>query len=82
MDEKLSKLIDQIAEQFDNELEVERDTITGETSFKDVVYWDSMGVLCIMAMLEDNYNISITGLQIQEELNTFNDLINLIYSNK
>jgi acyl carrier protein len=80
MNEKLSKLIDQIAEQFDEGLEVEKSSITENTSFKDVVFWDSMGALCIIAMLEDNYGISVTGLQIKEDLNTFQDLIDLIES--
>jgi len=80
MNEKLSQLIDQIAEQFDDGLEVEKDSITEDTSFKEVVYWDSMGALCVIAMLEDNYGISVTGLQVKNELNTFKDLINLIES--
>lgn len=82
MNEKLAKLIDQISEQFDNGLEVEKSTITGDTSFKDVVDWDSMGTLCLIAMLEDNYSISVTGLQIKDQLNTFNDLLNLIDARK
>lgn len=81
MNEQLSVLIDQIAEQFDNGLNVEKSSITNDTNFKEVVDWDSMGLLCVIAMLEDNYQITVKGIQINEQLNTFNDLINLINSN-
>ena len=82
MNEQLSTLIDQIAEQFDNGLNVEKSTITNDTSFKEVVDWDSMGLLCVIAMLEDNYQVTVTGSQMHDHLNTFNDLLNLINSNR
>lgn len=82
MNEKLSKLIDQIAETFDEGLEVEKETITEDTSFKDVVWWDSIGALGVIVMLEDCYGVSVTGIQMKEELNTFRDLLNLIESSK
>ena len=82
MNEQLSTLIDQIAEQFDNGLIVDKLTINNDTNFKDVVDWDSMGLLCVIAMLEDNYQITVNGIQMNEQLNTFNDLINLINSNR
>jgi acyl carrier protein len=81
MNEKLSRLIDQIAEQFDEGLNVEKNNITEDTPFRDTVDWDSMGALCVIAVLEDNYGISVTGMQMKNELNTFKDLINLIESN-
>lgn len=82
MNEQLSTLIDQIAEQFDNGLNTEKSTITCDTSFKEVVDWDSMGLLCVIAMLEDNYQVTVNGSQMHDQLNTFNDLLNLINSNR
>lgn len=82
MNEQLSTLIDQIAEQFDNGLNTEKSTINGDTSFKEVVDWDSMGLLCVIAMLEDNYQVTVNGSQMHDQLNTFNDLLNLINSNR
>ena len=82
MNEQLSVLVDQIAEQFDNGLNVEKSSITNDTNFKEVVDWDSMGLLCVIAMLEDNYQITVNGSQMNDQLNTFNDLLNLINANR
>ena len=82
MNEQLSVLVDQIAEQFDNGLNVEKASITNDTNFKEVVDWDSMGLLCVIAMLEDNYQITVNGSQMNDQLNTFNDLLNLINANR
>lgn len=58
---------------FAEAIEVELDSITSETIFKDIDIWDSMAVLNIIAMVDDKYNKSIGGDEI-EKSNTIADL--------
>lgn len=78
MDQFLSEFIDEFAQQFDEGLIVSKETIKPTTQFRDTVEWDSIGALYIITMMEDVYNVKITGKHLQEDLHTFEDLINLV----
>lgn len=55
--------------------------ITGETCFRDIHVFDSMDALSIIVMVEDEYNIKVTGQDIKNS-QTFNDLFEIVKSRK
>jgi acyl carrier protein len=55
--------------------------INGNTNFKDLDGWDSLTALSIMAMIDDEYGISITGDEIKKS-NTINDLFEIVKNKK
>lgn len=58
---------------FAEAIEVEADTVNPNTVFKDISVWDSMAVLNVIAMVDDKYQKSIGGDEI-EESQTIEDL--------
>lgn len=53
------------------------DEITTDTVFRKLEEWDSMTALSLIAMLDEKYNISVSGEELQK-LNTVQDLYNLV----
>jgi acyl carrier protein len=51
--------------------------ITGDTNFRDLEEWDSLTALSIMAMVDDEYGVNITGDEIKKS-NTINDLFEIV----
>lgn len=56
-------------------------TITGETDFKNEIEWDSLLAMSIIAMIDDEYDVSIKGEEIKKCV-TINDIFELIKSKK
>jgi len=58
---------------------IERDveTINIEDCFRDYVEWDSIALLSLIAMLDDNYGVNIPR-EIFEKLETIQDLIDQV----
>jgi acyl carrier protein len=55
--------------------------ITGDSKFRDVHVFDSMDALSIIVMVEDEYEVRITGQDIKNS-QTFNDLFEIVKSRK
>lgn len=55
--------------------------VNGDTNFRDIEEWDSLTALSIMAMIDDEYGVSITGDEIKKS-NTINDLFEIINKKK
>jgi acyl carrier protein len=66
-------LIDDFIEKFAFAIEVEADSLTPDTRFKDLPVWDSLNTLAIIAMADADYGITLTGRDI-EDANTVDDL--------
>jgi len=59
-------------------LEVETSEINTKTKLKEMEYWDSMGKLSLIAMLEENFNrVDITSTQL-DNLVTVQDILTLM----
>lgn len=55
--------------------------LTGETTFGELEMWDSLTALSIMAMVDDEYGVNITGDEIKKS-NTINDLFEIVKNKK
>ena len=70
----MEDFINNFAEQFD---ETERNEFSKDTRFKDLDEWDSMIALSIIAMMDEEYEITINGDDIKNA-NTIEDLYKLV----
>ena len=67
-------------QKFEEVLELPNGTINPNDNFRDYEEWDSLALLSLMAMLEDEYNTTIPRDSFQK-INTVQDLYNYIASN-
>jgi acyl carrier protein len=72
------KKTDQIIELLKNMFEdIDTSDFDLDTEFKNNDEWDSMTALTLITLIDDEFNISISGEKIKE-LNTIRDLMNYL----
>ena len=72
----INKFIENFAAQFD---ETDISEFSAETLFRDIEEWSSLTALSIIAMMDEEYDITIKGDDIRNS-NTINDLYNIVNS--
>lgn len=72
----IQEFIDNFAAEFD---ETPAEAFTPETEYKTLEEWNSLTALSIIAMVDDNYNKTITGANLRENT-TIQDLFNYVAS--
>jgi acyl carrier protein len=73
---ELKEFIDNFAQLFED---TDPSEFTAETEFKELEEWTSVAALSIMAMVLDNYQISLTANEIRKS-NTIQELFDLVKS--
>ena len=68
-------------ELFKETLEIEENSISRDTIFRDLDQWDSMAFLSVIAMIDEEYDVVIEGNDFKE-LKTIGDLIDEIGKRK
>ena len=71
---ELNSFIEHFAEQFD---ETDASEFKAETVFKDLDEWSSLIALSIIAMVDEEYDVTIKGDDIRNS-NTVEDLFNAV----
>lgn len=71
---EMKKFIQLFAEQFD---ELDANTLTPETNFRDIDQWSSLVALSIIVMAEEEFGVLLKGDDISQS-KTINDLFNKI----
>jgi acyl carrier protein len=71
---ELSTFIKNFEKQFDD---ITPDSLKADTVFKDLDDWDSMTALSIIAMVDEEYSIKLTGNEIKQS-QTIEDIYNVI----
>lgn len=74
----MEKFLELFAEQFDD---TDASEIQADTEFRKLEEWDSMVALMVIAMIDEEYNVKITGEDIRSS-NTISDLMSLVESKK
>lgn len=65
-------------EKFAEAVEIDDSSVlTPETKFRDLDEWNSLAVLSLLAMLDEEYDVQIQNAQLRE-LNTLQDIVNFI----
>ena len=72
----IQDFIENFAAEFD---ETPAETFAPETEYKTLDEWNSLTALSIIAMVDDNYNKTITGANLRENT-TIQDLFNFVDS--
>lgn len=73
---KLSDFIEKFAEQFDD---TELSEFKADTEFKALDEWSSLSALSIIAMVDDEYDVTLKGDDIKNA-ETIEDLFNIVKS--
>ena len=68
-------------ELFKETIDIEDKEITGDVVFRELEEWDSLALLSVIAMIDDEYDIIIQGNDFKS-LNTLNDIMTYINDNK
>ena len=70
----INSFIELFAEQYDD---VETDALTPETEFKQVEGWNSLVALSVIAMIDEEYDVTVKGNDITGAV-TIQDLYNIV----
>ena len=73
---ELKDFIEKFAEQFDD---VDVNTLSAETKFREIEGYTSLVALLIITMIDEEYNVTVTGDDIKKQV-TIGDLFNLVLS--
>ncbi|MEF9924086.1 MAG: acyl carrier protein [Muribaculaceae bacterium] len=73
---ELSEFIEKIAEQFDD---TDASVFTPQTEFKNLDEWSSLTALSVIAMVDEEYDVSLKGDDIRNST-TIEDLFNIVKS--
>jgi acyl carrier protein len=74
--------IDQFVRNFENALEgIEPNSLNPETQYHKIAQWDSLGLLCLLAMIDCEYDVQIPGMALKE-CDTLRDIFGLVSSKK
>lgn len=73
--------MDNFIEKLSSSLERDPSLINAEDEFRNYEEWDSLAVLSLIAMIKQNYNITIPRKDF-DELNTVSDLFEYIQAHR
>ena len=73
---ELQEFIQNFADQFDD---LDATTISGSTEFKELDDWNSLVALSVIAMIDEEYDVTVKGNDITSA-NTIEDLFNTVKS--
>lgn len=73
---QLDQFIQNFIDQFED---LDANTITPQTVFKDLDEWSSLSALSIIAMADEEYNVMLKGEDIRNAV-TVEDLFNIVKS--
>ena len=71
---ELQEFINNFAEQFDD---IDASTLNGSTNFKDLEDWNSLVALSVIAMIDEEYDVTVKGDDIRKST-TIEDLFNAV----
>ena len=72
----IKEFIENFADQFDD---TEAEVFTPETNFRDLDEWSSLIALSIIAMVDEEYDVTLKGDDMRSA-NTIQDLFNIVQS--
>lgn len=75
---EIKGFIDNFAAQFDD---TDASVFFADTKFKELEEWSSLAALSIIAMIDDEYNVSTNGNDIRK-CETIEDLFNVVNTKK
>lgn len=72
--------IEQFIRHFENAIEgIEPESLNAATKYHLLAQWDSLALLCLLAMIDCEYNVQIPGMELKS-CDTLRDLFDLVCS--
>jgi acyl carrier protein len=73
---------DQFVRHFENAIEgLTPDSLTPETQYHKIPQWDSLALLCLLAMIDCEYDVQVGGMELKS-CDTLRDIYNLVAAKK
>lgn len=74
--------INQFVTHFENAVEgIDPNSLNPETQYYKIPQWDSLALLCLLAMIDCEYQVQIPGAALKQ-CDTLQDVFNLVATNK
>lgn len=74
--------INQFVTHFENAIEgIEPGSLNPDTPYHKLAQWDSLALLCLLAMIDCEYDVQIPGVELRS-CDTLRDLFNLVSARK
>ena len=68
----------QFVRHFESAIEgIEPDSLTPETRYHQIPQWDSLGLLCLLAMIDCEYGVQVGGMELKQ-CETLGDVYGLV----
>ena len=59
--------IDLFVRNFENAIfGIDPNTLTADTRFREIEQWESIALLCLLAMIDTEYNIQVSGMELKQ----------------
>jgi acyl carrier protein len=72
--------IDQFVRHFESAIEgLEPNSLNPDTKYHTLPQWDSLALLCLLAMIDCEYNVQIPGMELKN-CDTLRDIFDLVGS--
>lgn len=73
---------DQFVRHFENAIEgITPDSLTPDTQYHKIPQWDSLALLCLLAMIDCEYDVQIGGMELKT-CDTLRDIHTLVAAKK
>ena len=71
---------DQFVRHFENAIEgIAPNSLTPETRYHSLAQWDSLALLCLLAMIDCEYSVQVPGMELKG-CDTLRDIFDLVAS--
>ena len=75
-------VIQQFVRHFENAVEgIEPESLTPQTQYHRIPQWDSLALLCLLAMIDCEYEVQIPGMELKQ-CDTLEDVYKLVVAKK
>jgi acyl carrier protein len=74
--------VNQFVRNFENAIfGIEPESLSPETEFKTIPQWDSLALLCLLAMIDTEYEVQVSGMELKQ-CPTLQSIFNIVTSKK
>ena len=74
--------IDQFVRHFENAIEgIAPESLNAETQYHKIAQWDSLALLCLLAMIDCEYDVQVSGMELKS-CDTLRQVYDLAMSKK
>ena len=74
--------VDQFVRHFENAVEgITPDSLNPDTQYHKIAQWDSLALLCLLAMIDCEYDVQVGGMELKS-CDTLRDIYGLVAAKK